>query len=679
LPADRTIYKTHTLSPVILIGLTLVSIIIVAVSIFLEYQARQRDYFALMEKQGTLFIGSISNSTQNAISAAEKMENELDGQIRKNLKMLDELDRRRSLSPQEWQEQLDLLGLEALLVYDAQGRLQIATSNDHTGIDPIPFPLLQARLKNIIRDTTVTLQDGMNPDLDWLAAITSRKNKGLLVAIINKKEIQSFRNLLGIGHLLKRFQSDANIEYVLIQNNQTIVAGSFKDYILTSFSQDPLLQEVWQGKSVRSRIVRYGEKRIFETIAPFRLQNHPFGVLRLGLSMQEYAQLQKEVHKRLYIFLVIVVVFGLIISNLLLSHRHRRLLNRDLLQLRAYTNSILENLHSGVISFNQEGTIQSLNQQALHLLNLDLSEVLYKPYTLLPRAVSSYIQECLYKVQSNQTIRKTWISIKDEQKRLLSLRTDCIENKPGDKSIILLMDDVTDQTLLEEQITRNQRLQAMRTLASSVAHEIKNPLNSIKLLVDLVKKKHTPVENADIYNQRLLIVHQEIDRISTIVDHYLQFSRLPQITFSSIQFPALLAEVATIFDAEFRDKRITLRMQIEPHESLPGDRDQLKQVFINLIKNAEEAIEPPGEILLLGRELPPFYEIRVQDTGKGIDEKDISLIFDFHFSTKKNGSGIGLALAQQIMTAHRSVLYVESEPGLGATFVLRFPLVSEQI
>ncbi len=255
----------------------------------------------------------------------------------------------------------------------------------------------------------------------------------------------------------------------------------------------------------------------------------------------------------------------------------------------------------------------------------------------------------------------------------IALRTSIIKDEDDNKTCVLLIDDVTDQTQLEEQVRRNQRLTAMRNLASAVAHEIINPLNAIKLIVDLIKKKNKSIKGAGIYDQHLNTVQNEIQRISTIVDQYLRFARPPEIKLTTVNFPDLLDEIAALYGSPLKEKNILFKVNIESHKPIMGDVDQLKQVFINLVKNAEESIEPPGEISISGKDRGTCYEIHISDTGKGIAEKDIHSIFDFHFTTEKNSSGIGLSVVQQIMDAHRAKINVQSVVGKGTTFILQFP------
>ena len=370
---------------------------------------------------------------------------------------------------------------------------------------------------------------------------------------------------MGIGYFLKRFQSEKNIEYVLIQNSETIVAGSFNGYNISSFSNDPLLNALSTQDSIHSRIVNYGGQLIFETISPFKLYDQPFGVLRLGLSMNEYHRLKKTVNQRFFIFSAALVVFGLIFINFLISYRHRKLLLRDLSSLNDYTNTVLENLASGVISVDQKGQVQTVNKQALQLLNTNSKEVIHKSFTVLPSPFRDAIAQKLYN-GTDENLHSKHEYTASGRNICVALRINIINEENDNKTCVLLIDDVTDQTQLEEQVRKNQRLTAMRNLASAVAHEIMNPLNAIKLIVDLIKKKNKSLMGTATYDQHLTTVQNEIQRISAIVDQYLRFARSPEMNLTSVNFPDLMNEITSLYESPLKEKNILFKNTMELHK-----------------------------------------------------------------------------------------------------------------
>jgi len=663
-------------TPRILLFLTIVCIVMIALSIYFEYKARQDDYLKLLNNQAVVFINTISRSTQNAITAAEKIEEEINSRILTNLKIIERLDQNNKLNQNQLDTLLQITNVEAIQLYNNDGKLIQKSVSETFLNDSIPLPIIKARSKESSKDTILTFYNNQNPERVRLAAIIRRQKGGLIAAIIGKDEILSLRKILGIGYFLKRFQAEENIKYVVIQNKQTIVAGSFKGYSISPFSKDPFLESVLTNNKLQSRIIIYDEEPVFETISPFELNDQSFGILRLGLSMEEYVKLKNDVNDRLYIFAIVLIVFGFIFVNFFINYRHRKLLNRDLEHLQKYTNTILDNLVSGVISINQKGYVQSINKQALQLLDVEYKKVIYQQYTSLPSLLHNKIKQCLNSDENLPLTSKQWLTDKKGNKRLIEQRTNPLIDGEDNKTCVLLIDDITEQTRLEEQIKRVQRLTAMKNLASSVAHEIKNPLNAIKLIMDLIRKKYKPTEGEENYFSNLETVQGEIKRISTIVEQYLQVARPPNLTLTTVEFPDLISEVSAIFESSLQSKNITLKKEIKSHPLIKGDVDQLKQIFINLIKNAEEAIEKSGEILLIGESFDSHYEIKINDTGKGISIDDLNAIFDFHFTTKKGGSGIGLFVVQQIISAHKGKIDVESSEGKGTTFILQFPFES---
>ncbi len=249
-----------------------------------------------------MFINSLSSSVQNAITAADRIESDMNDRIIANVKIMESMDQRNPLSKDELERMLQISGMEALHVYYEDGKLLQQVTKDPLKIYAILFPVINARIKKSLPDTILTLYDETRIDNEFMVAFVSRKNGGLIVAIISTEAIQSLRSTLDIGYYLKRFQVEKNIEYVLIQNSETIVAGSFNGYKISSFSKDPLLYTVLTQDSIQLRIVHYDQQPIFETISPFKLYDQPFGVLRLGLSMSEYQRLRKDINKRLLIF-----------------------------------------------------------------------------------------------------------------------------------------------------------------------------------------------------------------------------------------------------------------------------------------------------------------------------------------------------------------------------------------
>ena len=659
-------------SPWLLLGLTVFCLLIILVSIFLEYQARERDYYRLLEKQAVLLINTVKRSTQSAITAAASIEEEMNSRLLAHLRLMDEIDFLPEETGKKQKTWILETNIQALFIYDAAGNLKFSLSKDTKMVAPIPDSDIQSWQQSASGDTVITWIDQNNPTQDRLIARVRRQQGGFIIAVVGDEQIRELKQILGIGYFLKRFQQEENIEYIVIQTSQTIVAGSFKPGQISGFSADPLLQSVLEGESIHTRTRRIEERLLFEAISPFRLQGFPFGVLRLGLSMEEVESLRKDNQRRLILFSVVLFIVGFIMMQVLATMRHRRLLSHELRLLQAYTNTILENLSSGVISINQRGDILTVNKRAGSLLPNRMGIFPGMSYTRLPDSLRDSVEQCLTPgKESFHSTNKGWINFQGE-KRLLSIQTSLITEDENSKTCVLLLDDITDEMRLTEQINRNQKLTAMRNLAMSVAHEIKNPLNAIQLLLELVRKR-TKTQMDDSIQNYLDTVNGEIHRISRIIEQYLRFSRPPTLNLTQISFPDLMDEVAQILGPQLRQRHIGLLLEIGKHETIHADPNLMRQVFINLIKNAEEASQDMGEIHIVGETQLPYYQIQISDRGSGIRPDDLESIFDLHFTTKENGTGIGLSVVQQIIEAHGGSISVRSVPGEGTQIILLLP------
>jgi PAS domain S-box-containing protein len=475
-----------------------------------------------------------------------------------------------------------------------------------------------------------------------------------------------------IGQFFKRFQADENIEYVVIQNDYTIIAGSFRNYDKTDLPPDYVVRGVIDSQQSRQRILVFDNKPVYEALAPFSFNEIPFGAIRLGLSMEEYQSLQKDFGGRLFILGTVLIVFGLIFTNLLISVRHRQVLHRDLARLQDYTSTVFENLPSGVISVDEQKIVRSINKQALSFINQNYESVYEKPAADLPLDFAEAIDSHLKSQRLGPIITQKW-QLYDGERRLFTLQTNLVQSNDGAQNCVLIINDITDQSQLEEQRRRNQRLDAMRNLAFSVAHEIKNPLNAINLLIDLIRKKFKPVADEEKLHKHLDTVSSEIHRISDIVEQYLRFSRPTKLDLSNVDVPTVINDIRDLIAPELASQNIQFKMDMAKHAPLQADPNLLKQLFLNLIKNAHEAIQQDGHISVTGRIVDIFYEVRVTDDGVGIPENDQSAVFDLYFTSKSKGNGVGLSVAQQIVEAHGGTINVESEEGKGTVFIVRLP------
>jgi two-component system NtrC family sensor kinase len=227
---------------------------------------------------------------------------------------------------------------------------------------------------------------------------------------------------------------------------------------------------------------------------------------------------------------------------------------------------------------------------------------------------------------------------------------------------------------------RADRLASLGTLIASLAHEIRNPLVSIKTFTQLLPER---IEDEEFRNYFLKVVSGEIDRLTGLINELLGFARPSEPRLEGEHVNDLIDKMEVLVATEARKKNVTLNKNYARDlPQIKADAEQLKQVLLNILLNAIQAIKGEGKIWIETRQvqipiedrLEPFTQIEVRDTGAGIPKENLERIFDPFFSTRIEGSGLGLAISHQIIHDHGGFISVESEVGKGTSFKVHLPL-----
>ena len=225
----------------------------------------------------------------------------------------------------------------------------------------------------------------------------------------------------------------------------------------------------------------------------------------------------------------------------------------------------------------------------------------------------------------------------------------------------------------EAQLIRSEKLAALGQLAAGIAHEIRNPLTSINILIHSMTET-LPPETA--HREDLKVIEEEIQRINEIVEQFLRFAKPAPPLFKQTEIIAVFDEILQLLKPQLERQKIAVNRDFNALPSITLDREQMKQVVLNLLINAVQAMPEGGRIDLGARVLEDnrWMKLSIQDSGIGISPEDLKKLFDPFFSTKEVGIGLGLSIAHRIIDQHHGKIEVESHPGEGTTFHLWLPL-----
>jgi two-component system, NtrC family, sensor histidine kinase HydH len=230
---------------------------------------------------------------------------------------------------------------------------------------------------------------------------------------------------------------------------------------------------------------------------------------------------------------------------------------------------------------------------------------------------------------------------------------------------------------IEKQLRRAERLSALGELSAVLAHEIRNPLGSIRGTAEILKDEVRPGEKK---YEFLEILVKETDRLNRVVEDFLQLARPLQVERATCDLMAGLGDVVTLVSAEAASRGVRLHLTPADIPPVHGDPEKLRQVFLNLILNGIQATARGGDLTITasrttdGEGALPFIEISFADTGEGMEPAALAKVFEPFYTTKEGGTGLGLAITQRIVESHGGSIEVESEKGRGTVFRVRLPV-----
>jgi signal transduction histidine kinase len=236
-----------------------------------------------------------------------------------------------------------------------------------------------------------------------------------------------------------------------------------------------------------------------------------------------------------------------------------------------------------------------------------------------------------------------------------------------------IVTDLTETKAMQERIIRSERLAALGKVVAEINHEIKNPLMMIGAFAGQLVRKIKDRQSVE----KLNIIVKEVERLEDLLKELRELYLPRSLIMEEIPVIQLLQEVRDLIENDCGTKRISLSVKIEGERVLiKGDRSRLKQVLINLVKNAIEAMEGGGELSLESRPRGEKVEITIADTGPGIPPEDLKRIFEAFYTTKPHGTGLGLGISKSIVEEHPGGSFsVESERGKGTRFKISLPVI----
>jgi len=349
-----------------------------------------------------------------------------------------------------------------------------------------------------------------------------------------------------------------------------------------------------------------------------------------------------------------------------------------IMRMKDHNDNILRHMDSGVITIDKSMKITAFNRRASEITEIPQFEALNQSVYILPPELAEVLSHTL---RHGAIFSGYEVSIAENGKVVpLGVSTSLLKGKSGGiTGALVVFSDLSQIKKLEMEVRRRERLVSLGTLAAGMAHEIKNPLVAIKTFTQLMPTKFNDEEFKSKFTT---LVGQEVDRIDRLVEQLLDFARPNTPELQPVDLGEIIDETLLLLDSETSGKNIEVTKDYQQGKArVAGDPERLKQVFLNFFLNSLEAMGASGRLSVTLRHLADekdAVEVKITDTGRGIEENILSRIFDPFFTTKDQGSGLGLAISHKILEDHSAKVEVTSSVGQGTTFIIRFPVVDYQ-
>lgn len=397
----------------------------------------------------------------------------------------------------------------------------------------------------------------------------------------------------------------------------------------------------------------------------------------LGLDMREFDRTLGRLRMQIFMLSVAMLLVGLGGWFSLSAVQGFRISQKTLQDIQAFTSLLIAKLPVGVIAVDGTGRITTWNRAVAQLTAINQNAAMgRRPDELLPEQLTPFFSMASSSSQENLAVpgeRTVRLLLGNRRCELLCHSLAIADSEGQYMGKVLLISDVTEIKSLEQRMRENERLAAVGRMAGGVAHEVRNPLSSIKGLALLLKNKF-PAGSQEQDTADLLI--QETERMNRTITEMLSFTRPAPLRLGRIELATLLARSLELIKAEAEDNRIAVTLAVEPDlQPVRGDADRLQQVVMNILLNGMQAMEAGGtlKVMLANEAERESVELRISDSGGGIPPEILPQVFYPYFTTKQGGTGIGLAISQKIIADHGGTIELESEVGKGTTVVIHLP------
>ncbi len=394
-------------------------------------------------------------------------------------------------------------------------------------------------------------------------------------------------------------------------------------------------------------------------------------IISVGLLTTEFDLTRKQDVKHSLLMGAVLFLVGSAGVYFLYLYQGIRVAQTTLANMKVYTDNVIESMPAGLLALDSNNNIVSCNR--------NLEEIVGKSFSSLQGMnIHDALPDCPFKNSETDTDSiELAAELSSHFGKKIPVKISSSSLVDHDNQIIgsvLIIRDMSQLMEMEQQLERSRRMAALGKMAAGIAHEIRNPLGTLRGFAQFFGAKACDDTESKGYADLMV---SEVDRLNQNISGLLQFARPREPQKQIVKVDEFIAKTITLMEADFTTHKVTLHSKCNANIELWADPDLLLQVFLNLLKNSISAIEESGEISLIVKEESEEVVFSVIDTGKGMTEQERERMFDPFFTTKENGTGLGLAVSHQIIEQHNGSFEVRSTQNQGTEIKIFLPKVDK--
>ncbi len=624
--------------------LAIILLLILGVFLGLGIINSRRMMMVLIKEEARSFLSIIASTQENSIFAEGKFEDEI---IDKLIDICKYLEAEGGSSPAvaRIQQSFDLSSVEIINVQSGRtiaraGHTLRGTEELFEDIDQLYYGYFTVGNKRFMQ---------------FMYRIGGR----LYEIELSAEEIQRFRQEFGIKQIINQLSAHPMVTYLVFQDQKGIIFATPNVQTISRIDDDEMLTDVIQQNKEASRLATFENEEILELMRPFVVEGQNLGLFRIGINLDSYHQHVRETERQLLVLFVTLFGAGFVLFFFFMKYQSS-------ISVQDLFEKTLSAIEDAVLTVNKQAAITGINKMFSNISSFDEKVLMRKNYFSLFKDDPFEIKKVLdngtkivsEKITFGKNIQFATYPLCDSKNRVTGA--------------ISVLRDVTKVREFEKEREEAERLKFLGNLVANFAHEIKNPLNGLSIATQRLIKEF-PSEDKE-YSRLVTTVKKEIESLNKILDDFLSLARPRMKEKKDFVLSVVMQEVLDIVREQLKQHKIVLKENINKNVKLVGNKEDFKRAILNIVLNAIEALarvtDRQRELEVTLTRDDKAVRLSISDNGIGMDAEEKARIFTPYFTTKKQGTGLGLFIAQKIIKDHHGSVSVKTAAKQGTTFLI---------